>query len=285
MFGLTARWLKMTQTVETSADSCDGAATNKIEQEGWFVTLSLESESCPIQRPPGGDGGCRPRVITKRIANPGVMLTGTMRVYEGAKVSSSFEIETTELSKATLDPALFDVPVGFAEVDSQAELSSKRGPVDTSARTVFTDAGQGPKGKVKTIAIDFFSGNASKLDQTELRGYISNKITAAGMSGFPVNSQADLAGGNFANIVGVEITKIKESGASKIGGLFGKVTGSEDAAKLGNSSAEIVVTIYSKDGKSVVASAPAKADVKGKPGDAVKAAIDQVIGDLLSKVK
>jgi hypothetical protein len=284
MFGLTARWIKLTITIEQSADSCDGYSFTKMEQEGWFVTLSLESESCPIHRPPGQSGGCQPRVIVKRAANPGIMITGTMRMYEGTKVSAAFEIETTELSKATLDPALFDIPGGFAEVDSMQELNTKRGPVDTSAKTVFTD-GTGSKIKMKTVAIDFFSGNSSKLDQNELRGYISSKISDAGMSGFPINSQSELASGNFANVIGVEITKVKESGASKIGGLFGKVTGAEDAAKVGSSSAEIVMTIYGKDGKTVVASSPARAEVKGKGSDAVKAAIDQVIGGLLSKIK
>ena len=285
MFGLTARWIKLTQTIESSADSCDGASSAKFEQEGWFVTLSLESESCPIRRPPTASGGCHPRLIIKRAANPGIMLTGTMRMYEGSKVSASFDIETTELSKATLDPALFDIPKDFFEVDSQAELNNKRGPVDNSAKTIFTDGNSGPKGKVKTIAIDFFSGNSSKVDQDQLRGFISSKVSAAGMSGFPINSQSELASGNFANLIGVEISKIKESGASKIGGLFGKVTGTEDAAKLGTSSAEIVVTVYGKDGKSVVATSPAKAEVKGKATDAVKAAIDQVISELLAKIK
>ena len=287
MFGLAARWLKVTQTMESSADSCDGASFAKMEQEGWFVTLSLESESCPMRRPPGNDtGGCRPRLIIKRAANPGIMITGTMRMYDGAKVSAEFEIETTELSKATLDPALFDIPVGFTEVDSQSELQRKpQGIIDNSAKTVYSDGGKAAKSSVKTIAVDFFSGNASKLDQNELRGYVSSKISSAGMSGFPINSQSELASGNFANVLGVEITKVKESGASKIGGLFGKVTGTEDAAKVGSSSAEIVVTIYGKDGKTIVASSPARAEVKGKGSDAVKAAIDQVIDGLLSKIK
>ena len=284
MFGLNARWLKVVHTIESSSDSCDGAWSTKMEQEGWFVTLSLESESCPIQRTPSESGGCRPKLIVKRSQNPGIMITGTMSVSDGKNVTS-FEIETLELSKETLDPALFEIPKDFAEVDSQAELMNKRPPVDTSATTVYSDGGGGPKGNVKTVAVDFFSGSSSKVDQAELRSYISSKISAAGMSGFPINSQSELAGGNFANVIGVEIRKIKESGASKIGGLFGKVTGSGDGAKLGNSSAEIVVTIYGKDGKTVVASSPASAEVKGKGTDAVRAAIDQVLGGLLAKIK
>ncbi|HKP69252.1 MAG TPA: hypothetical protein VJV05_08210 [Pyrinomonadaceae bacterium] len=284
MFGLAARWLKVTQTIETSADSCDGASFVKMEQEGWFVTLSLESESCPMRQPQTESGGCRPRVIVKRIGNPGIMLTGTMRSFEGNKVAASFEIETTELSKATLDPALFDIPKDSLEVDSLADLNKKQtGPIDTSAKTVFT----GEKGAkaVKTIAIDYFSGNASKLDQDELRNYIAGKINAAGLSGFVVTSQADIAGGRFPNVLGVEVKKAKESGASKIGGLFGKVTGTEDAAKLGKSTAEIVLSLYGADGKTVVASSPATAEVKGSTTDAVKAAIDQVFDGILAKMK
>jgi len=130
MFGLAARWLKVVQTIETSADSCDGPSSTRMEQEGWFVTLSLESDSCPMQSQPrqqtDAAGGCRPKLIVKRAQNPGTMITGTMRMYEGTKVSASFEIQTLELSKATLDPALFDIPNGYAEVDSQAELMNNR---------------------------------------------------------------------------------------------------------------------------------------------------------------
>jgi hypothetical protein len=286
MFGLTARWLKVVQTVEESADSCNGYSLNKIEQEGWFVTLSLESESCPIRPQPSGDdgGGCRSRLVVKRAQNSGFMLTGTMRMYDGGNVAGAFETETLELSKATLDPALFEIPKDFIEVDSRAELSTKRGPVDTSAKTVYSD-GSGPKTGVKTIAIDFFSGSSSKIDQDELRNYISGKLTAAGLSGFLINSQADLLSGNFANVIAVELKKVKESGAAKLGGLFGKVTGDSDASKIGSSEAEIVITIYGKDGKSVVASGTATKKVDGKANDAVKGAIDQIIPALLIQIK
>jgi hypothetical protein len=284
MFGLAARWLKVTQIIETSADSCDGASSTKIEQEGWFVTLSLESESCPIQRPPGESGGCRPRLIIKRAQNPGIMITGTMRVYDGAKVSASFEIETMELSKATLDPGLFDIPSDYVEVDSQQDLMSARVGVNAAGNKVLFKDGSKADEK-RRIAIDYFSGSASKLDQDQLRKYIADKVSAAGYNGTVIGSAADLTSGTFSNVIGVEVRKAKESGASKVGGLFGKVTGSDSLAKAGKSQAEIVVTLYGSDGKTVVASAPANADVSGGSNDAVKAAIDQVISGLISKIK
>lgn len=284
MFGLSAKWLKVIQTIEQSADSCDGAASMKMEQEGWFVTLSLESESCPIQRPPGGSGGCRPRVIVKRAQNPGIMITGTMRNYEGNKVTAEFQIETTEFSKATLDPALFEIPMDFAEVDSQEDLMNARVGVNAAGNKVLFKDGSKANEK-RRIAVDYFSGSASKLDQDQLRRYIADKVNAAGYNGTVIGSAADLTSGTFANVIGVEVRKVKESGASKVGGLFGKVTGSDSLAKAGKSQAEIVVTLYGSDGKTVVASAPATADISGGSNEAVKAAIDQVISGLISKIK
>jgi hypothetical protein len=284
MFGLPARWLKVTQIIEVSADSCDGASSAKIEQEGWFVTLSLESESCPIRPPSGSSGGCRPKVIVKRAQNPGVMITGTMRMFEGTKQSGAFEIETTELSKATLDPSIFEIPAGYAEVDSQEDLMSARVGVDAAGKKVLYKDGNKADEK-RRIAVDYFSGTASKLDQDQLRKYIADKVSAAGYNGTVIGSAADLTTGTFANVIGVEVRKAKESGASKVGGLFGKVTGNDSMAKAGKSQVEIVVTLYGGDGKTVVATAPANADVSGSSNEAVKAAIDQVIGGLIGKIK
>jgi hypothetical protein len=283
MFGFTARWLKFVQTIENSADSCDGKVSVRLEQEGWFVDLMLSRDSCLVPQIPGPKGGCRPKLILNGMQNPGFFLEGTTKMFENNKQEALFKLETLALSKATLDQALFEIPKDFREVDSEYDLT-RAGDVDMSA-SMIKDGPDKTKLAGKTVAIDFFSGNASKVNQDELRGYIAQKLSAAGFNGFPVNSQGELATGNFANVIGIELKKVKESGASKIGGLFGKVTGSEDAAKLGESEAEIVVTIYGKDGKTAVVSSPASAKVKGKGNDAVKAAIDQVLSGLLTKIK
>ncbi|MBX3283363.1 MAG: hypothetical protein KF756_12930 [Acidobacteria bacterium] len=281
MFGLDARWLKLTQTIEMSSDSCEPSPPVKMEQEGWFVTLTLDSQSCPTPQPPPA-GGCRPKMIIKRAANAGMMLSGTMTMYSNGKRTGTTEIETVDLSKATLDQSLFDVPKDpWIEVESMEALRKKSNRIDTTAKTVFRDGSKSQK----TIAIDFFSGKANKVDQDDLRNYVSGKISSSGMSGVLVTSSADITTGSYANVIGVEIKSIKESGAAKIGGLFGKITGSTDGAKAGTSKAEIVVTLFGKDGKTAVATMPAAAEVKGSANDAVRAAIDQVIADILAKAK
>ncbi len=285
MFGLTAKWLKSVRTFESSEDSCDGKRSFRFEEEGWYVNLTLESKTCDMPKPPPSQGGCRPKLIMKSMQNPGFLLEGVSTMYQNEKLIGTNKLKTTALSTATLDQSLFEIPKDWTEVDSYSELMPSFSNImrDTSATTIVrTETGTK---SLKTIAIDYFSGNASKVSQDELRNYISQKLSAAGMSGFPINSQADLATGKYVNTIGVEIKKLKESGTSKIGGLFGKVTGNDSAAKLGDSEAEIIVTIYGKDGKTVVASATATEKVKGKADDAVKAGIDKVIGGLLEKIK
>jgi len=162
-------------------------------------------------------------------------------------------------------------------------MSARVGVNAAGNKVLFKDGNKADE--KRRIAIDYFSGSASKLDQDQLRKYIADKVSSAGYNGSVIGSAADLTSGTFANVIGVEVRKVKESGASKVGGLFGKVTGSDSMAKAGKSQAEIVVTLYAGDGKTVIASAPASVDVSGSSNEAVKAAIDQVIGGLISKLK
>ena len=293
MFGLTARWLKHVTTIENSADSCDGKASVRTEQEGWFVNLQLDRETCPIPPTPNSKGGCRPKLNIGPMQDPGFFLEGTSKMFENNKLQGTFKYETLALSKATLDQALFEAPTSYAEVESLSLLTGA-GDVDTTASSVDrvgwnTDGGAGfntgKKDKTKTVAIDFFSGNVSKLDQDMLRGHIAKKLSEAGMNGVAVSSQADITSGNFASVIGVKLVKVKESGASKIGGLFGKVTGSDEASKLGESEVEIVMNIYGSDGKTSIANASGSAKIKGTSNDAAKAAIDQAIAPLIGKIK
>ncbi len=283
MFGLQARWQKFVTTIVNSADSCDGKADIRMEEEGWYVTLSLNQDNC-IVNIQGSKGGCRPKIIMGKMQMPGFFLEGTRKMYTDGKLTMTSSLETTALSKETLDQALFEIPKDYKEVDSESELMPNPGEMMNMDATTMIGDSEKPS-NLKTVAIDFFSGNASKVNQDELRGYISSKLSANGMSGFLVNSQADLLTGKFVNVIGVELKKVKESGGAKIGGLFGKVTGNDSAAKLGDSEAEIVITIYGKDGKTVVATATTTEKVKGKGDDAVKAAIDKIIGGLLQKIK
>lgn len=291
MFGLNARWLKHVVEMESSADSCDGAKKVRLESEGWFADLRLNGQSCPTYVPPGEDGGCRPRPIYKTMQDPGFLLEGTRTSFENGKKAMAEKVETLDVSTAPLDQALFEIPTGYTEVDSMADLIKRPGGFDNSAITVMSGAGTsgGPAGtkpkSMKTVAIDFIAGSSSKLDQNQIREYVSSKLSAAGVSGYLVSSQAELTSANFSNVITIDVTKLKESGAAKIGGLFGKVTGNTDSSKIGETEAEITMSLIGQDRKTVVASATAPAKIKGGPNDAVRAAIDAAFPQILAKLK
>ena len=287
MFGLTARRLIIKQLAETSKDSCQGMSKMSMTDEGWYVFLIPETASCMIDLPRGKDREntkCRDKVIMKgSFKYPGMMLEGTSKMIDMLKNDEFIStVKTEELSKAPLEMSLFDIPAGYSEVNSEQSLMSF-GIGNMTGGLSSTDTKT--KRSNKSVAIDFFSGNVSKINQNNLRQYLSQKVTASGTYSSLIASQNEMTSGAFTNVIGVEIKNVKESGASKIGGLFGRVTGNQDAAKLGKSEAEIVVTLYDKDGKTVLASGTAKETVDGKADDAVKAAIDKALSQVLPKLK
>lgn len=286
MFGLTAKWLKHVQEIENSADSCDGPGKFRIEREGWFVTLSLESQTCKTPRGNAEDGGCRPRPVIRSMQDPGFMLEGTTTFFENGKKTGSITLQTLDLSEQPLEQSLFEIPTAFTEVDSYAELTSPaRGPADTMAITAIAGENTSPGRSMKTVAIDFFSGSSSKIDQNELRNLIASELADAGMSGYVISSQSDLMSGNFANVIAVDIGKAKESAGAKIGGLFGKVTGADSASKAGDSEATITIKLLAQDRKTVVAAKSSTEKVKGSSNDAVRAAIKKALPAIIAELK
>lgn len=286
MFGLTARRLIVKQLAETSKDSCQGESKMSMTEEGWFVYLLPENADCMIDLPRGKGREttkCRDSLIMKgKIQYPGMMLEGTTKMIDLLKNDEfSTSVKTLELSKATLEMSLFEIPIGYTEVNSEQSLMS--GGMGNILGGGSTNSNS--QSNKKSVAIDFFSGNVSKINQPNLRQYVAQKVSANGANGILVSSQNDIASGAFQNVIGVEIKSVKESGASKIGGLFGKVTGNNEAAKLGKSEAEIIITLYDKDGKTVLASGTAKEKTDGKADDAVKAAIDKALAQILPKLK
>lgn len=294
MFGLSARHLIIKQTMESSKDSCGGENATSVTEDGWYVFLQPETAKCPVNLPRYDrteriKPSCRDRFIQKGAPqNPGMMLEGTTTIADLIrKTEVTTSVKTLDLSKAELEMSLFETPAGYSLADSEQSLmaidyGSMTGDVFNTSKSQPTIATQSNK---KSVAINFFTGQVSKIDQANVRQYLAQQISAAGANGVLVSSPSDFISGTYANVIGIEVKSVKESGAAKIGGLFGKVTGNTDAAKLGKSEAEIVITLYDKDGKTVVASGTAKEKVDGKADDAVKAAIDKALAQILPKLK
>src|SRR3954468_3576464 len=84
--------------------------------------------SCSAAPRPGNMGRVRPdcqdrvRYIGGGMRSHGYPMKLTTTTTDAQGRSFSFTQETTELSKATLDPALFDVPAGYRQVNDYQGL-------------------------------------------------------------------------------------------------------------------------------------------------------------------
>ena len=132
MFGYTARRIKTTMVTESSPDSCNPQQM-RMESDGWYIDLNVgfdcSEQAASAYRAPAQAGGCRD---TYRMKTTGTVKTGypvhvTTTMTDQSGTQTSFTQEVTEISQATLDAALFEVPSDYREVKDYAEMYSAAG--------------------------------------------------------------------------------------------------------------------------------------------------------------
>jgi hypothetical protein len=125
MFGFPARHVKTSMKMVSSPDACSQNKTD-IETDGWYADLSPQLVCLSHPKAYGGMGGgeekvgCRDRMSFHRTGNgdkTGYPLKMTTTIHSD-RGDFSTSTEVVELSKAELEPALFDVPAGYTEVAS-----------------------------------------------------------------------------------------------------------------------------------------------------------------------
>ena len=284
MFGLQARHLIITHEMESSPDSCSGPSKTKMEFDGWYVDFTAEF-NCPQatpevpQSPRPDKPDCRDRIITKGggAARLGFLLQGTMKMFGAdGSVQMTQTTETLELSRSPLDAAIFDIPAGYREVTSTQDLYAIQMPsmgVPSGARpgTDRPSPGAVPSApSAKSVAVNINVAGAPATVRAEAEQYIRSKIAERGL-------RAVSGTGDY--VLNVDFKQVKESAAGKIGGLFGKVTGVE--TKVGK--VDIDMTASLSGGATGQAKVKSKFD--GPMSDALRAALDQAVDQLLEKVQ
>jgi len=130
MFGYTARHIIQTIVMESSPDACNPTKT-KMEMDMWVIdaefALQCSQERQYVPRPSAMNGGCMDKFVSKTLGSgkTGYPVWQKMTSFDqsGKELFSSVN-EVVELSKATLDPALFEVPKDYREVKNAADMYS-----------------------------------------------------------------------------------------------------------------------------------------------------------------
>lgn len=124
--GYAARHLKMKVSIQPSKTACS-QQSQQFEVDGWYADLSKESSSCQQYLPPVRQTeGCSDRIVHKLSgsAKPGYPLTQAVTLHQEDGSTMQVLVDASEITKQDLPKELFDVPAGYREVKSLAELNS-----------------------------------------------------------------------------------------------------------------------------------------------------------------
>lgn len=124
--GYSARHLTMKVSVQPSKNACSQQSQD-FEVDGWYADVAKEISSCQQYLPPVRQNeGCSDRVIHKVSGSgkPGYPLTQTVTLHSEDGSTMQIGVDASEITKQDLAKELFDVPAGYREVKSLAELNA-----------------------------------------------------------------------------------------------------------------------------------------------------------------
>ena len=288
MFGFTARHLKRTMMSESSPDACQPQQM-KMETDGWYINLEY-GLSCGSARPPQMGGrpapqGCRDRYQFKRTGptNLGYPLIETTTMYgSDGSVQFTMSKEVIELSRETLDAALFDVPAGYAEARSQQEMYSQPSMAEMMAtgrqqESQSSSSGESSMsrpspanapGRVKIGVVEFNNKAKASVSADSLREQLIGMLSGDRVDAIALNASSPSEAAIEAKAKGcgyilyTDISTLKTASAGKkIGGLLGRATG-VNSGDSGKSEAKLDFRLVPAGGSSptVQSSASSKED-------------------------
>lgn len=130
MFGMQARRLIITMDTNSTPDSCS-KTNSKMETDGWYVDFDANFDCDQTYNTrkyvQPTKGGCQDAFEMKQTGTGkrGYPLYEKMTMFdESGAVSMSMTTEVLELSKATLEQSLFEVPSDYRQVSDASQLFS-----------------------------------------------------------------------------------------------------------------------------------------------------------------
>lgn len=171
MFGFTAKHLIITMETVSSPDSCNKMNT-KMQTDGWYIDAEFVLDCDYGYQGYNGynskSGGCKDKYEMKTIgtAKRGYPVYEKMTMFdESGKETYSMVNEVVELSKATLEATLFDIPADYREVQDASQMyasastSSSTSMSSSSSSSNYSSANSGVAQSIRTAAQNS-NGNA-----------------------------------------------------------------------------------------------------------------------------
>jgi hypothetical protein len=304
MFGFTARHIKTSVNIESSADACN-PMTMRMDTDGWYIDAVFEFD-CDNARHtmvphPGMPTDCHDRTIFRRqgTGKTGFPLNETVTMYgPNGSVMSTTSKEVVELKRDPLDAALFDLPSGYTEAASSQEfygMPSVEGmgqmtdeAAQTSNSTGSANSDSKPAGQIRVGVVTFNNKSGKPVSLDSLRERLVGQISGGGVEAVPLNAisqseaQTEAKAKQCDFILYTDISTLKSaSGAKKLGGMFGKAAGMEGVDKT---DAKVEFKLFAVNESSPRMQSSATAKEQGDDNSA-GVAIDAEAQQVISAVK
>src|SRR3954469_3558462 len=197
IYGYQARHLKAKVVQEPSPDACT-QVRQSFEIDGWFADLTKEQASCGTIAPPVQQGsGCHDRLISRFVGSgkPGYPMQEDIAIPTPDGGKTTISVRVAEVTKQELPAEMFDVPAGYRQVASFAELNGAMAQQATAQAPSYgpSPTGQGaPKtnalmssvkaGMLNPMAAPAAQQNANAMAQQQMR-MAQNATASLGMQG------------------------------------------------------------------------------------------------------
>jgi hypothetical protein len=220
MYGYQARHLKARVVQEPSKDACT-QVRQSFDIDGWYADISKEQTACAQLAPPVQQAdGCHDTIISRRLGSgkPGYPLREsiTMPTPDGGKTTVTVQI--SEIDKQELPDELFDVPDGYRQVSSIAELSGAPQVTQQAPATAPAPAPQpGAASGYNQAAVAQLMNARSPAEVQAIAQEVSG--AQAGQAGFTSAGMPNLGGNQPASapVAAPQALGPKASGKIRIG--------------------------------------------------------------------
>jgi hypothetical protein len=165
MFGFTARRLLITMESESTPEACSRTKT-KMQTDGWYIDFDFNfdcDQSNGYRSTSTNNGSCRDKYETKTIgtAKRGFPVYEKMTLFdENGKETMTMVSEVVELSKTTLDAALFEVPSDYRQVADSSQLYASAAST-SSGSPLSSMNGQSSAGNSSTLQLPNTAGTSN----------------------------------------------------------------------------------------------------------------------------
>ncbi|MCU1290548.1 MAG: hypothetical protein JWN60_2777 [Acidobacteria bacterium] len=320
MFGYAAKHLIITMESVSSPDACT-PFSSKMMTDGWYIDAEFALD-CDLNYGYRGynaekSGGCQDRYVSKQIgtAKRGYPVYEKMTMYDkDGKESYSMINEVIELSKVTLDQALFEVPSDYREAENASgmyNVARTGAGIDMpdsggAANSSYAGANSGIKLPAKSqpetsSAVGAKQPGAIRIGVSIKTGPVGDAIPAAELSAAVQNTLGEYLKGTKIELVSLEAklagsidseAKTKEcdyvlyvtvshkkGGGGGLGGMFGSVIAPAiGSVGLGNTGSVAGNIAAQAAANAIITAGTVAANVKSKDEITLDVKLDQAIG-------